>query len=83
MKKLSWRVDVKAKTKSSGAEELNEPTAIVELVIGANNSVDVTEFQQSKDDKVVRLEMTHEQLQEAVYQINRIQSLIEKITTQS
>eukprot|EP01122_Echinamoeba_exundans_P014668 TRINITY_DN6689_c0_g1_i1.p1 TRINITY_DN6689_c0_g1~~TRINITY_DN6689_c0_g1_i1.p1 ORF type:complete len:197 (-),score=56.05 TRINITY_DN6689_c0_g1_i1:98-688(-) len=86
LKNLSWRVDVKTQTKAAAAlkQELNEPVAIAEFIIGkVKPSVDGAEAaQQTADDTTLRVEMNRDQLTEVVNQINQIQSQIEKLTSQ-
>jgi hypothetical protein len=86
LKNLSWRVDVKTQTKAAAVmkQELNEPVAIAEFIIGKTKpSVDGAEAaEQSADDTVLRVEMNRDQLTEAVTQINQIQAQIEKLTSQ-
>lgn len=85
LKNFSWRVDVKTSTKVASAhkQELNDPVAIAEFIIGKpSTATGDAAAEQTADDKVVRLEMTRDQVLEALAQINQIQTQIEKIAGQ-
>ncbi|EFA80769.1 COMM domain-containing protein 1 [Heterostelium album PN500] len=69
--KMSWRLDLK--TKSKDVEEMNEPTAIVELDLTKNLRSSTEKKQQQQK---IRFEMDRNQLQDTLEQINIIQKLI-------
>ncbi|KAN0029630.1 hypothetical protein ACTA71_007762 [Dictyostelium dimigraforme] len=65
LQKISWRIDVK--TKSKEISEINEPVSIVELKL-KNNNTNIN----NKND-LIRFEMDKNQLEETLQQINSIQ----------
>jgi len=67
LQKIAWRIDVKTKTKSG--DEINEPTAIVELSIGRPK-------QEPEAQKLVRFEMDRDKLARVLLQVNTIQQQI-------
>jgi len=74
---MSWRID--SKTKSRKVAEMNELTAIVEMVIGNN--------QQKKEDsqnntQVIQFEMDRDQLAKVIGEINTIQKQLNKFANQ-
>jgi COMM domain len=68
LQKISWRIDTKTKTRR--VEEMNELSAIVELVVG--NGITPT-----RDSEVVRFEMNAEELSAMAARIEAIQASIE------
>eukprot|EP01100_Stratorugosa_tubuloviscum_P011598 TRINITY_DN519_c0_g1_i1.p1 TRINITY_DN519_c0_g1~~TRINITY_DN519_c0_g1_i1.p1 ORF type:complete len:215 (-),score=97.93 TRINITY_DN519_c0_g1_i1:50-637(-) len=63
---FEWRIDVKSKSRY--IQELNEPTAIVELTLARQQSVD--------QNKLVRFEMNRQQLKEVISQLDNLQQLL-------
>eukprot|EP01120_Amphizonella_sp_Union-15-10_P014983 TRINITY_DN750_c0_g1_i1.p1 TRINITY_DN750_c0_g1~~TRINITY_DN750_c0_g1_i1.p1 ORF type:complete len:187 (+),score=38.79 TRINITY_DN750_c0_g1_i1:82-642(+) len=72
LKKFSWRIDVKTKTKNS-KENLNDPIAIIEMAIGK----EVPQADDGQDEvSVLRFEMDRNQLAEILVQIKTIENQI-------
>eukprot|EP01132_Coremiostelium_polycephalum_P005769 gene5769-7179_t len=67
LQKMSWRLDLK--TKSKQEEDLNEPSAIVELKLKKNNTLSTS----NNNSDLIRFEMDKNQLEETLQQINNIQ----------
>lgn len=86
LKDFTWRVDVKTKVMQDTKQDLNEPTAIVQLAIGPYSPEDTEAQKEGRllpTDRVIRFEMSREKLTEVVYQINQIQAQITKLVTQT
>jgi len=82
LKDFTWRIDVKTKMMQDTKQDLNEPTAIVQLAIGPHSEEDELAEKEGRllsTDRVIRFEMSREKLIEVVYQINQIQSQISKL----
>jgi len=71
LNKFSWRVDLKSTAKNA-TESVNEPTAIVELTLQSNNTVN--------DSQIIRFEMNAEQMNQTLLQMKAVQDLIQKIS---
>ncbi|XP_064399284.1 COMM domain-containing protein 1-like [Halichondria panicea] len=67
LKGSSWRIDVK--TKARHIEQLNEPTAIMELQLGSEES--------EKADEVLRFEVDSSKLSELLAQVSDIEKALE------
>jgi len=76
--RLSWRIDVKARSRSSN-EEISIPTAIFELEINAPTALKtkVDGKAEDKDKKIVRFEMSKEQMAVTLHQLATIQKTID------
>lgn len=86
LKDFTWRIDVKTKVMADTKQDLNEPTAIVQLAIGPYAAEDEAAQREGRflsSDRVLRFEMSREKLTEVVYQINQIQTQISKLTSQN
>ncbi|KAN0016113.1 hypothetical protein ACTFIU_006067 [Dictyostelium citrinum] len=70
LQKISWRIDVK--TKSKEINEINEPVSIVELKLKNTNTNNNNNNNSNKND-LIRFEMDKNQLEETLQQINSIQ----------
>ncbi|KAH3745105.1 COMM domain containing 1 [Pelomyxa schiedti] len=64
LEKVSWRIDVKAKSRSSGAADINEQTAIFELMLAKQTQT------------VLRFEMDKPHLTTIVSQLDEIEAAI-------
>lgn len=85
LKDFTWRIDVKTKVMADTKQDLNEPTAIVQLAIGPHSHDDASALRDGRllpTDRVLRFEMSREKLTEVVYQINQIQAQITKLVSQ-
>jgi hypothetical protein len=83
LKDFTWRIDVTTKVMQDTKQDLNEPSAIVQLAIGPHTDEDAAAQREGRllpTDRVIRFEMTREKLTEVVYQINQIQAQISKLT---
>jgi hypothetical protein len=86
LKKLSWRIDIQTKIKNM-KEDVNQPVAIVELVLGPNQSSTAEAKAGSRpslnNDTAIRFEMSRDQVNEVLYHINQIKSLLSSDGTSS
>jgi len=73
---MSWRID--SKTKSKKVAEMNELTAIVEMVVGNNQQKDKNQ----NNTQVIQFEMDRDQLAKVIGEINTIQKQLNKIGNQ-
>jgi len=76
LQKMSWRID--SKTKSKKVAEMNELTAIVEMVVGNNQQKDKNQ----NNTQVIQFEMDRDQLAKVIGEINTIQKQLNKIGNQ-
>lgn len=81
LKDFSWRIDTKSKSKQDPKQEFNDPTAILQLLIGPHKQEGSLENDSDKNnDNVVRFEMDRQKLLEVQYQVNQIQNQINKFS---
>lgn len=79
LKSFNWRVDVKTKIKADSKQDLNEPTAIMEFVVGNPNT---PKDEENVTDKVVRFELDKPQLASMLYEINQIENQIQELVSE-
>lgn len=75
MKSINWRIDVC--TKSRHLEQLNQPSAVVEMKLEVNNLVHVSiVLPLTQEGDCVRFELTQQKLGELIEQVETIEQVI-------
>ena len=75
MKSINWRIDVC--TKSRHLEQLNQPSAVVEMKLEVNNLVHVNiVLPLMQEGDCVRFELTQQKLGELIEQVETIEQVI-------